>query len=152
MIKIYDNLKINIFTCSCWASVENGLLWRCASRSSLLYSGFRYNIELPMQLYKIQLYTFRVQGLAFFLPWYPNYKGNRKIFLKHRPPRVLIYPFERMCVLIFHMISVKRLLGLGGGGGGWGGVSYSPKRGFLGAQILAFGFLVCSPENLFPPL
>ena len=65
LIQIYDISKLNIFTCSCWASVENGLLWRCASRSSLLYSGFRYTIELPLQPYKIQLYTFRVQGLAF---------------------------------------------------------------------------------------
>ena len=37
-----------------------------ASRLSLLYSGFRYTIELPLQPYKIQLYTFWVQGLAFF--------------------------------------------------------------------------------------
>ena len=48
LIKIYDILKTNIFTCSCWASVEIGLLWRCASRSSLLCSGFRYIIELPL--------------------------------------------------------------------------------------------------------
>ena len=60
-------------TCSCWASVESWLLWRYASRSSLLYSGFRYTIELPLQPYKIQLYTFRVWGLAFFLPWFPDY-------------------------------------------------------------------------------
>ena len=26
-----------------------------------------------MQPYKIQLYTFWVQGLAFFLPWFPDY-------------------------------------------------------------------------------
>ena len=45
LIKIDDILKNNIFTCSCWATVENGLLWRCASRSSLLYSGFRYTIK-----------------------------------------------------------------------------------------------------------
>ena len=74
LIKIYDILKINIFTRSFWTSVENGLLWRCASRSSLLYSGFRYTIELPLQPYKIPLYTFRLQGLAFFLPWFPDYK------------------------------------------------------------------------------
>ena len=30
-------------------------------------------MELPLQPYKIQLYTFRVQGLAFFLPWFPDY-------------------------------------------------------------------------------
>ena len=60
--KIYDILKNNILTCSCWASVENWLLWRYASRSSLLYSGFRYTLELPLHPYKIQLYTFRVQG------------------------------------------------------------------------------------------
>ena len=53
--------------------IKNWLLWRYASRSSLLYSGFRYIIELPLQPYKIQLYTFRVQGLAFFLPWFPDY-------------------------------------------------------------------------------
>ena len=74
--KIYNILKINILTCSCWASVESWLLWRYASRSSLLYSGFRYTIALPLQPYKIQLYTFRVQGLAFFLPWFPGYKGS----------------------------------------------------------------------------
>ena len=73
LIKIYNILKNNILTWSCWASVESWLLWRYASRSSLLYSGFRYTIELPLQPYKIQLYTFRVQGLAFFLPWFPDY-------------------------------------------------------------------------------
>ena len=52
---------------------ESWLLWRYASRSSLLYSGFRYTIELPLQPYEIQLYTFRVQGLAFFLLWFPDY-------------------------------------------------------------------------------
>ena len=73
LIKIYNILKNNIFTCSCRASVESWLLLRYASRSSLLYSCFRYTIELPLQPYKIQLYTFRVQGLAFFLPWFPDY-------------------------------------------------------------------------------
>ena len=73
LIKIYNILKNNILICSCWASVERWLLWRYASRSNLLYSGFRYTIELPLQPYKIQLYTFRVQGLAFFLPWFPDY-------------------------------------------------------------------------------
>ena len=66
LIKIYNILKNNILTLSCWASVESWLLWRYASRSGLLYSGFRYTIELPLQPYEIQLYTFRVQGLAFF--------------------------------------------------------------------------------------
>ena len=73
LIKIYNILKNNILTWSCWAYVENWLLWLYASRSSLLYSGFRYTIELPLQPYEIQLYTFRVQGLAFFLPWFPDY-------------------------------------------------------------------------------
>ena len=73
LIKIYNILKNNIFTFSCWASVESSLLLRYASRSSLLYSGFRYTIELPLQPYKIQLYTVRVQGLAFFIPWFPDY-------------------------------------------------------------------------------
>ena len=88
LIEIYDILKNNIFTCSCWASVESWLLWRYASRSSLLYSGFRYTIELPLQPYKIQLYTFRVQGLAFFLPWFPDYypilkwRNDWKVLLK----------------------------------------------------------------------
>ena len=71
-IKIYDILKNNILTCSLLASVESWLLWRYASRSSLLYSGFKYTIELPLQPYKIHLYTFRVQGLAIFLPWFPD--------------------------------------------------------------------------------
>ena len=53
LIKMYNILKNNILTCSCWASVENWLLWRYASRSSLLYSGFKYTIELPLQPYKI---------------------------------------------------------------------------------------------------
>ena len=66
LTKIYNILKNSILTCSCWTSVESLPLWRYASRSSLLYSGFRYTIELPLQPYKIQLYTFRVQGLAFF--------------------------------------------------------------------------------------
>ena len=73
LIKIYNILKNNILTCSCWASVESWLLWCYASRSSLLHSGFRYTIELPLQPYKIQLYTFRVQGLTFFLPWIPDF-------------------------------------------------------------------------------
>ena len=77
LIKIYNILKNNILTCSCWASVERWLLWRYASRSSLLYNGFRYTIELPLQPYKIQLYTFWVQGLAFFLPWFPNYYAHK---------------------------------------------------------------------------
>ena len=46
--------------------VKSWLLWRYANWSNLLYSGFRYTIELPFQPYKMQLYTFRVQGLAFF--------------------------------------------------------------------------------------
>ena len=72
LIKIYNILKNNILTWSCWASVESWLLWRYASQSSLLYSGFRYTTELPLQQYEIQLYTFWVQGLAFFLPWFPD--------------------------------------------------------------------------------
>ena len=72
LIKIYDILKNYILTCSCWVSIESRLLWRYASQPSLLYSGFRNTIELPLQPYKIQLYTFRVQGLAFFLPWFPD--------------------------------------------------------------------------------
>ena len=71
-IKIYDILKNNILTCFCWSTIKNGLLLCCASQSNLLYSGFRYIIELPLQPYKTQLYTFSVQGLAFFLPWFPN--------------------------------------------------------------------------------
>ena len=51
-IEIFDILKIKVFTCSFWASVENGLLWRYASQSSLLYIGFRYIIELPLQPYQ----------------------------------------------------------------------------------------------------
>ena len=77
LLKKYNILKNNILTCSCWASVESWLLWRYASRSSLLYSGFRYTIELPLQPYKIQVYTFWVQGLAFFLPWFPDYYYKR---------------------------------------------------------------------------
>ena len=74
--KIYNILKNNILTWSCWASVESWLLWRYASRSSLLYSGFRYTLELPLQPYEIQLYTFRVQGVAFFQPWFPDYMSH----------------------------------------------------------------------------
>ena len=58
LIKLKDILKNNILTCSCWASIENGLLRSYASQLSLLYSGFRYTIERPLQPYKIQLYTF----------------------------------------------------------------------------------------------
>ena len=50
LITIYRILKIKIFSCSCWASVENGLLWRRASRWSLLYSGFRYTIATIQNL------------------------------------------------------------------------------------------------------
>ena len=56
-ITIYDILNNDIFTCSCWASLENWLLWRYASQSSLLYGGFRHTTELPLQPYQIQLYT-----------------------------------------------------------------------------------------------
>ena len=62
-IKIYGILQKCYFTCSCWL----------LSRSSLLYSGFRYTIELPLQPYQIQPYTFRLQWLAFFRPWFPDY-------------------------------------------------------------------------------
>ena len=88
LIKIYNVLKNNIFTCSCWVSVETWLLLRYASRSSLLYSGFRYTIELPLQQYKIQLYTFRVQGLAFFLPWFPDYTENNEF-----EPNIILHNF-----------------------------------------------------------
>ena len=57
---IYDILKNNIFICSCWGTIENGLLWRYAIRSSLPYSCCKYIIELPLQPYKIQMYTFWV--------------------------------------------------------------------------------------------
>ena len=72
-IKIYGILKNDISTCSCWASVENRLRRRYASRSSLLYSGFKCTIESPLQPYRIQLFTFRVQGFPLFLPWFPDY-------------------------------------------------------------------------------
>ena len=74
LIKIYDILKIKIYTCSCWASVENGLLWRCVSWSSLLNSGFWYTLELHLKPYNIKLYTFQVKGLAFLLTWFPDYR------------------------------------------------------------------------------
>ena len=67
LIKINDILKNNIL-----ASIVNRLLWCSASRSSLLYSSFRYAIKLLSQPYKIQLYNFRVQRLAFFLTWFPD--------------------------------------------------------------------------------
>ena len=38
LYEIYDILETHIFTCTEWASVENGLLWRYASRLDLLYS------------------------------------------------------------------------------------------------------------------
>ena len=72
LIKIYNILKNNILACSWLASVESWLLWRYASRSSLLYSGFRYTIELYLQPYKIQLYTFREQALAIFSTLVPR--------------------------------------------------------------------------------
>ena len=61
-----------------------------ASRSSLLYSGFRYTIELPLQPNKIQLYTFRVQGLALFPPWFPRliHKNRVKFIFQ-----ILFVPF-----------------------------------------------------------
>ena len=37
--------------------------------------------------YLIQLYTFRVQGLAFFLPWFPDYLPFQ-YFLVHSPGSV----------------------------------------------------------------
>ena len=86
LLKIYDILKINSFTCCCCASVENGLLRFYASRSSLLYSCFRYTIELRLQPYQMQLYTFRMQGLAFFLPWFPDYIG---IFASYRLSKIM---------------------------------------------------------------
>ena len=67
LIKMYNILKNDIFTCSCWASVENGLL---------LYRGFRCSIDLPMQSHELQLYTFRVQELAFFYLGSQTIKDN----------------------------------------------------------------------------
>ena len=80
LLKYMTFLKNDISTCSCWASVENGLLWRNASRPSLLYSCFRYTKELPLQPLTIQLYTFRVHGFASFLPWFPDYKKYLSVF------------------------------------------------------------------------
>ena len=36
---------------------------------------FQIHHELPLQPYKIQLYTFRVQELAIVLSWFPDYIG-----------------------------------------------------------------------------
>ena len=66
LIKIYDILKNNNLTCSCWASVESCLLWRYASRSNLLYSGFRYTIEIPLQPTKSSCIPFGCNGKHFF--------------------------------------------------------------------------------------
>ena len=44
----------------------------------------------------------------------------------------------------------EKLLGTGdGAGGGRGMISHSPKCDVLESRTLAFGFLVCSLENLF---
>ena len=44
----------------------------CKSTESAI-QWFQIHHREPLQLYKIQLYTFRVQGLAFFQPWFPDY-------------------------------------------------------------------------------
>ena len=46
--QLFDIFRHNNFTSTKRASVENRLLWRNAIRSSLLYSDFRYTMELPL--------------------------------------------------------------------------------------------------------
>ena len=47
------------FTYSCGASVENGLLWRCASQSSLLYGGFRITFATLQIIFTFPLWAFK---------------------------------------------------------------------------------------------
>ena len=70
--------------------------------------------------------------------------GNIKLFLKHHP-RVPTNPFASKCVLIFYIIYVKNQSELGGG------ERYPTAQNVMSgrARTLAFGFLMCSLENIF---
>ena len=71
-IKIYEILKIKFFDMFLLGFRRKmTALTYCKSIESAIQS-FQIHIELPLQPYKIQLYTFRVQYLAFFLPWFPD--------------------------------------------------------------------------------
>ena len=60
--------KIPFVTCSCWASIENWLLWRSASRQ-----WFQITIEIPLPTIQNPAVYLLVQMLASFLPWFPDY-------------------------------------------------------------------------------
>ena len=64
LIIIYDILKNDIFTCSCWASVENGLLWRWSA----------------IQWFEIHHKTATIQNSAIYL------LGARVSILRHLFP------------------------------------------------------------------
>ena len=64
-----DLLNNDICTCSCWASVENWLLWRYASHSSLLYGGFRHLSNHT----KFSCIPFGCKGWHFFYLGSPTY-------------------------------------------------------------------------------
>ena len=69
--------------------------------------------------------------------------GNRKIFLKHHSPEFQLILLHVSVFSYFLHNICEKLVGTPGGGGG-GMMSNSPK-----CYVWAFGFLVCSLENLF---
>ena len=58
----YDN---NILTCSCWASLENGLLWGYCKSIESAIQWFQIHHRMTFPTIPIQLYTFWVQGLTY---------------------------------------------------------------------------------------
>ena len=66
---------------------------------------FQIHHRISLKPYKIQLYTFWVQGLAFFLPWFPDYRSS--VFICGLIPRnfaelaeaVLIEEYSEILVL-----------------------------------------------------
>ena len=75
--------------------------------------------------------------------------GNRKLFLKyHPPPRVPTNHFARKWVWHIFIIAYMWKASWDSGGGG-GMISHSQNVTYGRARTLAFGFVVCSLENLF---
>ena len=79
LIKIYDILKNNILTCSCWDSIESWLLWRYSSRLSLLYSGFRYSIAVYLSGARVSIFSTLVPRLLWSAQAFHSQVDSRDI-------------------------------------------------------------------------
>ena len=65
---MYAIYKTNIFACSCWTSVENGLL---STESAKHWCQIHHRNTLAT-IYNPAVYLW-AQGLVCFLPWFPEY-------------------------------------------------------------------------------